>query len=252
MGVYTDNLPREVRLEYMRPEQLDAAKRANPSIYLPVGSVEWHGYHNPVGLDAVKAHEMLVGLALRHGGVVYPAIFFGAGGGHLEYPHSFMVNPEPMVQLLLGLLARFEQDGYQAAILLSGHYPNHTEYQLPAVEQYIAAGGQMAVLSVVENQLPGVNGDHASLYETSAMLHLHPRTIKTENLVLENDQQPELGIQNWMDERLKSHPCYGLVGIDPRGQASAEIGTQMTEGVINGLAAWLRQNLSVKGINLPE
>ncbi len=63
MPVYTDNLEAEVRLEYMRPEQIDAARARQPTIYLPFGALEWHGYHNPVGLDGLKAHEQLVGLA---------------------------------------------------------------------------------------------------------------------------------------------------------------------------------------------
>ncbi len=78
MARFTDALTREVRLERMRPEAVEAAKAAQPSIYVPFGSIEWHGYHNPGGLDAVKAHEQLVGLASRVGGVVYPPVFFGA------------------------------------------------------------------------------------------------------------------------------------------------------------------------------
>ena len=71
MGIYTDHLNEEVRLECMRPEQIERAKARRPAIYLAFGSIEWHGYHNPVGLDALKAHEQLVGLAARCGGLVY-------------------------------------------------------------------------------------------------------------------------------------------------------------------------------------
>ena len=63
MDIYTRALRQEVRLEYMRPAQIDAAKAQRPAIYLPFGAVEWHGHHNPVGLDAIKAHAQLVGLA---------------------------------------------------------------------------------------------------------------------------------------------------------------------------------------------
>ncbi len=79
MGVYSNNLKTEVRLERMRPDQVSARKLSNPSIYIPFGSVEWHGIQNPVGLDTIKAHEQLVGLASRVGGVVYPSVFFWCG-----------------------------------------------------------------------------------------------------------------------------------------------------------------------------
>lgn len=60
-----------------------------------------------MGLDTLKAHEQLVGLAQRAGGVVYPPIYFGAGGGHTQWPHSFMVSPEPMAQIVTELLHGF-------------------------------------------------------------------------------------------------------------------------------------------------
>jgi creatinine amidohydrolase len=80
MGIYSDKLVNEVRLERMRPAQIVAARDRHAAIYVPVGAIEWHGHHNPVGLDAVKAHEQLVGLAKEAGGVVYPPIYFGSGG----------------------------------------------------------------------------------------------------------------------------------------------------------------------------
>ena len=59
MAIFTDQLMSEVRLERMRPDQIDATKARRTAIYLPFGALEWHGVHNPVGLDALKAHEQL-------------------------------------------------------------------------------------------------------------------------------------------------------------------------------------------------
>ena len=84
MGAFSDNLQQEVRLEYLRPDQIEAARQQQAAIYVPFGAIEWHGYHNVVGLDGLKAHEQLVGLAVQAGGVVYPPVYFGSGGGHLD------------------------------------------------------------------------------------------------------------------------------------------------------------------------
>jgi creatinine amidohydrolase len=241
MGVYTDQLAVEVRLERMRPEQIDAARARRAAIYLPFGSLEWHGRHNPVGLDAIKAHEQLVGLALRAGGVVYPAVFFGSGGGHLEWPSSFMVSAEPMIQMVGELLRGFERDGYGQAILLSGHYPNRPVYLDQALAAYRAGGGRMRVLAIIENEIPGVPGDHAALHETSFMLYLHPETVDAAGLVTPANGQPDGEIHNWMGPESHEHPCFGLVGIDPRGRAAAELGRASTEKLIDFLAGWLAE-----------
>ena len=241
MGLFTDQLTTEVRLERMRPDQIDAAKARRAAIYLPFGALEWHGYHNPVGLDALKAHEQLVGLASRAGGVVYPPIYFGAGGGHTEWPHSFMVSPEPMIQIVTGLLHDFTRDGYAQAILLSGHYPNRSQYLDAGVHAYQQAGGTMRVLALVENQAPGVEGDHAAKYETSSMLYLDPPLVNMATLQSEPDDDiggPEEKI-NWMGDGYRDHPCYGLVGIDPRGHASAAVGEASTRGLLDFLVDWL-------------
>ncbi len=244
MAVFSDHLEHEVRLECMRPEQVEAAKARRPAIYVACGSIEWHGYHNPVGLDAVKAHEQLAGLAARAGGVVYPALFLGSGGGHMAWPSSFMVSAEPMAQILTELLHGFERDGYRQAILLSGHYPNAPLYMHPAVEAYRAAGGTMRVLALVENQVSGVGGDHAAKYETSAMLYLHPNLEDIERL--HSGRQDDIGgpeeIINWMIDTPTEHPCYGLVGIDPRAHASADVGREHTERLLRFLEDWLNNS----------
>jgi creatinine amidohydrolase len=241
MGIYSDRLHLEVRLERMRPEQIEAAKARRPAIYVACGSVEWHGYHNPVGLDSLKAHEQLVGLASRFGGLVYPPIFLGAGGGHTRWPSSFMVSAEPMVRLLADLLHGFERDGYRKAIILSGHYPNQRGYMLPAVALYRSEEGGMDVLSLIENQAPGVTGDHAAKYETSFMLYLCPDLVSMDRLSAgrQDDIAAADQVVNWMGDAYEAHPCYGLVGIDPRGYASAQVGQDNTERLLAHLAAWL-------------
>lgn len=243
MGIFTDQLTTEVRLERMRPDQIDAAKARRPAIYLPFGALEWHGYHNPVGLDALKAHEQLVGLANRAGGLVYPPIYFGAGGGHTQWPHSFMVSADPMTQMVTELLHGFERDGYTQAILLSGHYPNRTQYLDVAVQAYQQAGGTMRILALVENQVPGIDGDHAAKYETSSMLYLDPPLVNM--AALQGKPDDDIGGAaeriNWMDESYRGHPCYGLVGIDPRAHATAAVGKTNTTTFIDFLVDWLKQ-----------
>jgi creatinine amidohydrolase len=240
MGVFSDHLTGEVRLERMRPAQVERARRLRPAIYVPFGSIEWHGIHNPVGLDAVKAHEQLTGLAARAGGVVYPPVFFGSGGGHLDWPHTFMVDSEPMVAIVTRLLWGFERDGYRQAILLSGHYPNRGEYLEPAIHSYKKDGGTMDVLALIENQIPNGQGDHAAKYETSFMLYLHPETVDMGLLPdLPGEAHDPQQVINWMVDEYKDHPCYGLMGIDPRHNASAQVGQELTEDLLDALQRWL-------------
>ena len=70
-------MPAWGRYEDLRPRQVEAILKEAPVAYLPWGSLEWHSYHNPIGLDALKVHGLCMMAAEQTGGVVWPPIFAG-------------------------------------------------------------------------------------------------------------------------------------------------------------------------------
>jgi creatinine amidohydrolase/Fe(II)-dependent formamide hydrolase-like protein len=144
-----------------------------------------------------------------------------------------------MVDVVTDLLRGFERDGFRTAVLLSGHYPNRREYFDQAIRAYTDGGGSMRVIGLVETEVDGVGGDHAALYETSYMMHLHPDLVDLDELA--GGDETDIGApderRNWMDSEYRDHPCYGIVGIDPRSRASAEIGRENTDRLLDHLAA---------------
>jgi hypothetical protein len=95
---------REVRLERLRPREIEQAMQACPVLYQPLGTVEWHGLHNIVGLDAVKAHHLCVRAARRGGGLVAPALFGGVGGR--DPREATRADGEKLAETIIGRLAR--------------------------------------------------------------------------------------------------------------------------------------------------
>ena len=70
------------RLERLLPFQIRERLAANPLVFIPLGTIEWHSEHLPVGLDALTAEGLCLRAADRAGGLVYPALHYGTGGGH--------------------------------------------------------------------------------------------------------------------------------------------------------------------------
>ena len=68
---------RRVEIQYLLPDEIVKERRRKSIIYLPVGPLEWHGPHLPLGVDALRAHLAAVELARRIGGVVLPTLFIG-------------------------------------------------------------------------------------------------------------------------------------------------------------------------------
>ena len=65
--LYAELTPREFR------ERLSSA----PIAYLPLGTLEWHGEHLPLGSDGIQSQGFFVELAKRAGGIVLPMLFSG-------------------------------------------------------------------------------------------------------------------------------------------------------------------------------
>ena len=94
---------KKVQYEEMLPHELEAALAEFPVAYVPVGSLEWHGRHLPLGNDSIKAHAMLVKVAEQFGGVVYPPLWF----------HADAFPREHLVPVYSCLFQRLKETGFR-------------------------------------------------------------------------------------------------------------------------------------------
>ena len=58
-------------------------------VYLPIGSIEWHGEHLPLGVDTLTACGFLSQTARRTGGVVLPPLFTSCSLLNLPFSLNF-------------------------------------------------------------------------------------------------------------------------------------------------------------------
>lgn len=213
---------REVRLEFLRPREIEKARDACATIFQPLGTIEWHGVHNVVGVDAVKAHALCVRAAQKGGGVVSPPLYGGVGG--MNEPHTFIMDPEndvfsrllrPWLEQLCREMAR---DGFKAILILTGHYGAAQQIVVRETAVRMSRALGIPVLGTPEYWLAldeGYMGDHAAWGETSLMMHLFPETVDL--------------------SRLGDPPYQGVGGRDPK-ESSAADGRRLTEAIVARLA----------------
>jgi creatinine amidohydrolase len=218
---------REVRLEFLHPREIDDARTACPVIFQPLGTIEWHGLHNVVGVDAVKAHALCIRAARSGGGVVSPPLFGGVGG--LNEPHTFIMDPEdnvfsrllrPWLEQLCREMAR---DGYRAIIILTGHYGAAQQIVVRETAVRMSRALAIPVLGIPEYMLAldeEYVGDHAAWGETSLMMHLYPGSVDL--------------------SRLGTAPHQGVFGRDPKTDAKPEDGRRITDTIVSRLATLAR------------
>src|SRR5207247_785901 len=69
---------RTVEYELMRPPEIAQARARLPLAFIPIGPLEWHGPHLPMGMDGLHAHTVAMEVARQVGGVVLPTYDLGS------------------------------------------------------------------------------------------------------------------------------------------------------------------------------
>lgn len=237
-----------VQYERLRPHQIATRRGALPVAFLPIGTIEWHGVHNPVGLDTLKIHALLCECAKKIGGLVFPPLYYGenreqalmeanaadraeiASGMGLSaenFAPGYMVEGvaaqnRNYQSLLVHILHQIKSLGFKVTIIGAGHYPllDHARAAAALFHQE-QSRPKMVVWSMTGYELVGEQfrpcGDHAGKWETSLLMHLAP------------------GMQDI--SMLPDDPSTKLVGATANGvqESSAEFGRQATEGIVEAV-----------------
>tara|TARA_R110001606_G_scaffold92864_1_gene206208 strand:- start:13091 stop:13810 length:720 start_codon:yes stop_codon:yes gene_type:complete len=197
--------------DQMRPKQIEAIQEKTPIAYLPWGALEYHGNHNPTGLDSIKAHHMCVDLAKENGGLVLPVINLAANliksYPGVNFPKHSIEFSEKLIRLICE--EYFEQlvlQGFKIIILLSGHAgePHQNilkevaqEFNKKHPERYFWAFAEFDILP--DNLLVA---NHSALGETSLQLYYAPETVSMDALPKNRPISLEIDAVSGKDPRL--------------------------------------------------
>jgi creatinine amidohydrolase len=225
-----------VQFELLLPYQLREIVAKFPIAYVPLGTMEWHCEHLPVGLDALTAHGLCCRAALKTGGVVLPALHYGTGGGHGAYPWTIMMPQANEIATQLDFtIAKLKSFGFKEIVLFSGHFP---DAQLAMIDHLAAAKTlpDFKVLSTAVNRIKGLalGPDHAGIFETTLLAAMWPNLVQLNRLPSLVDS-PLIDGDIWETGRHEpTHPLWGVVGPDPRHYKKED-----AKLVLDASVAWL-------------
>jgi creatinine amidohydrolase len=174
---------------------------------VPLGVMEKHSDHLPLGTDCYIAHKLACLAAEQEPAVVYPSFFFGQIYEAQCFPGTVTIAPRLLLELLFEVLDGIGRNGFRKIVLYSGHGGNihflnflgqcslweQKPYELYIPTRRISPEAEKEWDTLSEPLASG----HAGDYETSLMLGLFPDLVKTDR-VPENPAHPL--------ERMKSLP----------------------------------------------
>ena len=216
----------ERRLELLRPRQIVALRDECPLIYIPVGTVEWHERHMPVGTDGFTAHGFGVRAAAVTGGVVYPTLYWGLDeygttrsgasrsgmdiAADMPLPGNvYRVGHETYGRLLADAVAECLRTGYRAVALVTGHGSRGQIHAIHRVANATNAASGHACVVAVESFMPAMGmlpdgGGHAGRAETALILGLHPELV-------DFDEAPPADVPVIGADDARPHPVHGAL-----------------------------------------
>jgi creatinine amidohydrolase len=239
----------EVLYERLTPSEFQDRLKKAPIAYLPLGTLEWHSLHLPLGSDSLQSQAFFMKLAKRVGGIVLPPLFLGPDEAReidgREYygmdiygysPNApqqlegsaYWISSDLFMLLLEAVLKQIRRAGFKI-VVAHGHGPS-TQLIIKNSKR-LSKKFDLTIMTIWRNKDQRdpdteFQYDHAATNETSIMMALHPNLVHMENLSNDKKKKP-----------------LAIIGKDPRTNASAKHGENIIRLHLNRMESRLKDQL---------
>ena len=245
----------KVLYEELTPQEFRERLAAAPIAYLPLGTLEWHGRHLPLGSDGLQSQGFFRRLAGEVGGIVLPMLFLGPDRKQVQdgfelygmdlchapegkrYENqqqagsAYWVPKETFEIIIEAILKQLRRAGFRI-VVGHGHGPSTSFFRDHAAEWKEKFGLECLVCwgSEYDKEGLGIQVDHAGMNETSLVMALRPELVRMERLPTDISEWP-----------------LAVGGRDPRTLASPEVGQKAIALQIERMSGILKELLAEVG-----
>jgi creatinine amidohydrolase len=227
--------------------------KTNRMVIIPLGSIEQHGPHLPLGTDYYEALEICKKISSRTGVVVAPVLWVGYSLYHSGFPGTLSLKPETMEQVLFETVEMLMKYGFDRFMFFNYHGGNNIVQSkiIHRINHFTTATavsiGHGSELQKEDEKDEEFFDWHAGKNETSIMLYLRPDLVK-----MEKAEKPVITFTAKMKELrelAKKNPelsevwgaLLGVPAITKKGGASHELSS-------NGIWSFSDPNKATKKI----
>jgi creatinine amidohydrolase len=199
--------------ELTSPQFVKAVELSGGVCVIPLGIIEKHGPHLPLGTDLFESREAACMAAKKEYAIVYPPYFVGQIFEARHQPGAIAYSNELMWQMLEETCNELSRNGLKKIILVNGHGGN-TSFLQYFCQSQLASGKDYVVVLFQERSNPAYSKEieslkkakldgHAGEEETSMMYNIRPELV---------DLQAITGESGADQKRLEQIP-FGYTGI---------------------------------------
>lgn len=212
-----------VYLKEQNTVQVEALLDRGAPLFLPVGTLEPHGRHLPVGTDTYCAEKVAEKLSIAFDGVVAPSVEYGLTNVFAQTsPSSFF--PVDLYQAFLEQIVRtFYKQGFKSIVIVNGHGGNKDA--LKPLLRKISREAPIALSIInwwmfaeefVTEVYDTKPGGHAAVEETAGIIYVRPDLVTKANYNPDRDDcipndalwlYPPVG-EVLLNEPAEGRPCF--------------------------------------------
>ncbi len=163
--------------------QVALVLKQDPMMLIPLGALEPHGPHLPMGLDFLVAEHFAEAAAERTGALVAPTLPHGYCPSTADFPGAITLRGETLIGLLEDTLMSLARHGARHLLFVDNHRGNNPFVEVAARRVRAATGalvGSFFPWGTIINHSPDFYADFAAVFghggepETSTTLYLFP------------------------------------------------------------------------------
>lgn len=163
-----------------------AVEEGYDAIIIPIGVVEAHGPHLPLGTDWMIPMDLSLQIAGELKALIYPPIPLGVVGSLSAYPGSASINPDTLENLLYELQLSLSRHGFKYFIIMNGHGAGDHLRAVTSACRRVWAEKKLKTIIVnwwiyagsLTEEVFSAPGGHAGIDETALILATNPRRVK--------------------------------------------------------------------------
>jgi creatinine amidohydrolase len=226
----------------------NALAKSNRTCILPIGILEKHGPHVPIGSDLIRVREYAFRATQKEYAVVFPEYFYGQINEAKHQPGVFALPERVVWDLLENTCYEIARNGFNKIVIVNGHGGNpeliryFIQTRLEKERDYAVYFFEPSADSAYNKQVAAMRktdakGDqHAGEKETSEVLYFRPDLVQLDSAKNESGKNlNRLSIPNvytgiWWYADFPNH--YAGEG----DKASAAFGKLIADHVIGQLA----------------
>ena len=174
--------------ELTAPDFALAVKQSEGVCIIPIGVIEKHGPHLPLGTDVFTAREISFRATEKEYCIVYPFYFAGQIFEAKQQPGTIAYSSELMFKLLEETCEEISRNGVKKIIIVNGHGGNTNflqyfcQIQLNKPKDYAVYLFQPSADDETRTKIANMRkttvGGHADEVESSTMMAIRPDLVK--------------------------------------------------------------------------